>query len=84
VPGPSPDDENKLEAGDEDGHRSGATNPANRSTRRHLIRVVAVPTEERVFEAESDDPRRALLAALGQIPLGYTIASVEIDPPSEK
>jgi hypothetical protein len=46
----------------------------------HWIRVVAIPTEKKIIETRHDDPRQALLAALGEIPQGYTVASVEVDP----
>lgn len=42
------------------------------------IRVVAVSSEQRIIETEHQDGREALLAALGQIPLGFTIASVDV------
>jgi hypothetical protein len=44
---------------------------------------VVVPTERRVIETEHDDRRTALLLALGQVPLGYTVTDVDVLPEHE-
>lgn len=46
----------------------------------HRVRLVVVPTERRVIETEHDDRRTALLLALGQVPLGYTVTDVDVLP----
>ncbi|QYI98716.1 hypothetical protein K0028_07435 [Curtobacterium flaccumfaciens pv. flaccumfaciens] len=46
----------------------------------HRVRLVVVPTERRVIETEHDDRRMALLLALGQVPLGYTVTDVDVLP----
>ncbi|WP_181435127.1 hypothetical protein [Curtobacterium sp. MCBD17_019] len=42
------------------------------------MRLVVVSSERRLIEAESADARGALLSALGQVPLGFSVASVEV------
>ncbi|PZF60179.1 hypothetical protein DEI92_07340 [Curtobacterium sp. MCBD17_034] len=44
----------------------------------HRVRLVVVSSERRLIEAESADARGALLSALGQVPLGFSVASVEV------